>query len=153
MMSKPPKPPLDSSSRWMAAIKVIRRAHAPGAAVDHGVDELVGRAVEGFFEAHGVFEVVALESSGADAGLLDGFLAGLGYVDGHDQPPLLTVHGLAVLLSDVQGDLPERVELDGFSVLPGRMPSERTAAPCLPASCMPEGDWAAATAMGKWGWV
>ena len=62
--------------------QVVGRAHAPGAAVDHGVDELVGRPIKGLFEAHGVFEVVALESSGADAGLLDGFLAGLGYMDG-----------------------------------------------------------------------
>ena len=98
----------------MAAIRVVRRADAPGAAVDHEVDELLGGAVEGLFEAHSVFKVVALESSGADAGLLDGFLAGLGYVDGHDQPPLMAVHGLAVLLGDVQGDLPEGVEFDGF---------------------------------------
>ena len=69
--------------------QVVGRAHAPGAAVDHGVDELVGRTVEGLLKAHGVFEVVALEASGTDAGLLDGFLAGLGDMNGHDQPPLL----------------------------------------------------------------
>ena len=42
--------------------QVVGRAHAPGAAVDHGVDELLGRAVEGLFKPHGVFKVVGAGS-------------------------------------------------------------------------------------------
>ena len=86
---------------------VVGGADDPGAAFRHHINDFFRRAVHDLGAAHSMLKVLALVASSADAGLLEGFLAGVGQVDGQHQAPVEAVHGLVVFGGRFLADVPE----------------------------------------------
>ncbi len=132
--------------------EVARGADAPRAAFHHAVDDLILRTVERCRVTQRLLEVLALILASPHPCLSDRFFPGLGDVGVNDQATLGSVDGVAVLLGRGFGDLPEVLEVSGVASAVNDADRKHPES-VLACSTMPDGDYAAAVAIGKCGCV
>src|SRR6266851_7693643 len=70
--------------------QIIGCANAPGAAVHHLVDDLVGRTIEHRGEPDGLLEILALIASRLEARMRHSLFATVGQIDVHRHAPVFT---------------------------------------------------------------
>ena len=92
---------------------VVWSANNPASVIGHVVDYFVQRAIENRLAAVGSLTVIPQVAAGADAGIVAGFFPGLGQMAGQHQPPVLAVHGLAMLGGGLFGYVPQSLQVGG----------------------------------------